>query len=54
MHAVSGHTSLHRRMQALVAAAQAESTRTGYASDLRHYRPQALQARLVHRNPSYR
>ena len=38
MHAVSGHTSLHRRMQALVAAAQAESTRTGYASDLRHYR----------------
>lgn len=37
MHAVSGHTSLHRRMQALVAAAQAESTRTGYASDLRHY-----------------
>ena len=29
--------SLHHRMQALVAAAQSESTRTGYASDLRHY-----------------
>ena len=38
MHAVSGHTSLHRRMQALVAAAQAESALTGYAIDLRHYR----------------
>ena len=30
--------NLHHRMQALVAAAQSESTRTGYASDLRHYR----------------